>query len=111
MPSVLITGGSRGIARAASLMAAERGWSVGVNYVSDEKAAQSVVGEIAGQGGKAVALRGDVAREDEVVAMFEAARTALGPLDGVVVNAGVAATPSRLVDMSVERMRHIFEVN
>ena len=39
MPSVLITGGSRGIGRAASLMAAERGWSVGVNYVSDEKAA------------------------------------------------------------------------
>ncbi len=111
MPSVLITGGSRGIGRAASLMAAERGWSVGVNYVSDEKAAQSVVAQIAGQGGKAVALRGDVAREDEVVAMFEAATNALGPLDGVVVNAGVGAPTSRLVDMTAERMRHVFEVN
>src|ERR1700677_5299793 len=109
--SVLITGGSRGIGRAASLMAAQRGWSVGVNYVTDEKAAQSVVAQIAGQGGKAVALKGDVAHEEEVVAMFEAATNALGPLDGVVVNAGVAAPTSRLVDMSAERMRQVFEVN
>src|ERR1700683_2377366 len=100
--SVLVTGGSRGIGRGACLMAAQRGWSVGVNFVTDEKAAQSVVAEIARAGGKAVALRGDVAREDEVVAMFEAATTAPGPLDGVCVNAGVAATASRLVDMSVE---------
>src|SRR5271170_860544 len=109
--SVLITGGSRGIGRAACLMAAQRGWSVGVNYIRDEKAAQSVVADIAGQGGKAVALKGDVAREDEVVAMFEAATVAFGLLDGVVVNAGVGAPTSRLVDMSVERMRLVFEVN
>jgi NAD(P)-dependent dehydrogenase (short-subunit alcohol dehydrogenase family) len=43
--------------------------------------------------------------------MFDAATDALGPLDGVVINAGVAATTSRLVDMSVERMRLVFEVN
>src|SRR3984885_12690163 len=108
MPSVLITGGSRGIGRATSLMAAERGWSVGVNYVSDEKAAQSVVAQIAGQGGKAVALKGDVAREEEVVAMFESATYALDPLDGVVLNGGVAAPPSRLANMTAERMRRVF---
>ena len=62
-------------------------------------------------GGKAVAVAGDVSRESDVIAMFEATTKALGPLDGVVVNAGVAATSSRLVDMSVERMRQVFEVN
>jgi NAD(P)-dependent dehydrogenase (short-subunit alcohol dehydrogenase family) len=109
--SVLITGGSRGIGRAACLLAAKRGWSVGVNYLKDEAAAQSVVSDATRLGVKAVALQGDVAREEDVVAMFEAATEALGPLDGVVVNAGVGASTSRLVDMSAERMRNVFEVN
>jgi NAD(P)-dependent dehydrogenase (short-subunit alcohol dehydrogenase family) len=109
--SVLITGGSRGIGRAACLLAAKRGWSVGVNYLKDEAAAQSVVSDATRLGVKAVALQGDVAREEGVVAMFEAATEALGPLDGVVVNAGVGASTSRLVDMSAERMRNVFEVN
>ena len=43
--------------------------------------------------------------------MFDAATNALGPLDGVVVNAGVGAATSRLVDMTVERMRLVFDVN
>ena len=109
--SILITGGSRGIGRAASLLAAQRGWSVGVNYVKDEAAAQSVVGEAVRLGGKAVALKGDVAREEDVIAMFESATAALGPLDGVVINAGIGAPTSRLVDMSAERMRQVLEVN
>src|ERR1700722_7340316 len=106
--SVLITGGSRGIGRAACLLAARQGWSVGVNYVKDEKSANSAVAEIERLGGKAIALRGDMAREDDIVAMFDAATKAFGSLDGVVVNAGVAAPTSRLVDMSAERMRHVF---
>jgi NAD(P)-dependent dehydrogenase (short-subunit alcohol dehydrogenase family) len=109
--TILITGGSRGIGRAACVLAARRGWSVGVNYLKDRVAAQSAVAEAEQSGGKAVALAGDVSRESDVMSMFDAATTALGPLDGVVINAGVAATSSRLVDMSVERMRLVFEVN
>jgi NAD(P)-dependent dehydrogenase (short-subunit alcohol dehydrogenase family) len=109
--NVLITGGSRGIGRAACLLAGQRGWSVGVNYLKDEKSADAVVAEVERLGGKAVALRGDVAREDDVIAMFEAATKAFGTLDGVVVNAGVAAPNSKLVDMTVERMRNVFDVN
>ena len=109
--TILITGGSRGIGRAACLLAAQRGWSVGVNYLKDRAAAQSAVAEVERSGGKAVALAGDVSRENDVISMFDAATSALGPLDGVVINAGVAATSSRLVDMSVERMRLVFEVN
>jgi NAD(P)-dependent dehydrogenase (short-subunit alcohol dehydrogenase family) len=109
--TILVTGGSRGIGRAACFLAAQRGWSLGVNYVKDRAAAQSTVREVERLGGKAVALAGDVSRESDVVGMFDAATEALGPLDGVVVNAGVAAPTSRLVDMSVERMRLVFEVN
>jgi NAD(P)-dependent dehydrogenase (short-subunit alcohol dehydrogenase family) len=109
--AILITGASRGIGRAAALLACVRGWSVGVNYLHDEDSAHEVVEAIARAGGKAVALRGDVADEDDVVAMFEGATRALGPLRGVVANAGIVAPTARLVDMSVERMRRVFEVN
>jgi len=109
--TILITGASRGIGRAAALLAGRRGWSVGVNYVRDEAAALAVVREIQRSGGKAVALHGDVAFEADVVGLFEGAVKALGPLDGVVVNAGIVAPPARLADMSVERMKRVFDVN
>jgi len=108
---VLITGGSRGIGRAISVLAARQGWSVGVNYREDVHAADEVVQAIAGTGGRAVALKGDVAVEADVVGMFEAATRALGPLSGVVANAGVVAPAARLADMSAERMRRVFEIN
>ena len=109
--TILITGASRGIGRAAALAASARGWSIGVNYPRDEAAAQEVVAQIARAGGRAVALRGDVANEADVAAIFEGAARALGPVTGVVANAGVVAPTSRLADMSVERMRRVFEVN
>jgi NAD(P)-dependent dehydrogenase (short-subunit alcohol dehydrogenase family) len=109
--TILITGASRGIGRAAALLAGRRGWSVGVNYVRDEESAQRVVREIERAGGRGVALHGDVAFEADVLEMFEGATRALGPLDGMVVNAGIVAPGARLVDMSVERMRRMFDVN
>ena len=109
--TILITGASRGIGRAAALLAGRRGWSVGVNYRDDAASAATVVAAIEGAGGRAVALRGDVAVEADVLAIFEGAVRALGALDGVVVNAGIVAPTARLVDMSVERMRRVFEVN
>lgn len=109
--AILITGASRGIGRAAALLASARGWSVGVNYARDEAAAHEVVEEIARAGGKAVALRGDVSNEEDVASMFDGATRALGPLSGVVANAGIVAPAARLADMSAERMRRVLEVN
>jgi NAD(P)-dependent dehydrogenase (short-subunit alcohol dehydrogenase family) len=109
--ALLITGASRGIGRASALLAARHGWSVGVNYRNDVDAAEEVVRAIAKAGGRAVPLKGDVAIEADIVAMFEQATQALGLLTGVVVNAGIIAPTARLVEMTAERMRHIFEVN
>jgi NAD(P)-dependent dehydrogenase (short-subunit alcohol dehydrogenase family) len=109
--AILVTGAARGIGRAIAGLAATRGWPVGVNYLRDERAAHSVVEEIARGGGKAVALRGDVANEEDVKAMFDGAARALGPICGVVANAGIVAPAARLADMSLERMRRVFEVN
>ena len=109
--ALLITGASRGIGRATALLAAKHGWSVGVNYRNDVDAAEDVVRAIAKAGGRAVPLKGDVATETDVVAIFEQATQALGLLTGVVANAGIIAPTARLADMSAERIRHVFEVN
>ena len=109
--ALLITGASRGIGRASALLAAKHGWWVGVNYRNDVDAAEEVVRTIAKSGGHAVPLKGDVAIEADIVAIFEQATQALGLLTGVVANAGIIAPTARLVDMSNERMRRVFEVN
>jgi NAD(P)-dependent dehydrogenase (short-subunit alcohol dehydrogenase family) len=109
--TVLITGGSRGIGRACALLAAKQEWSVSINYREDSRAADAVVETIAKTGGRAVALKGDVASEADTIAMFDATERALGPLDAVIINAGIVAPTAKLVDMTVERMRRVFEVN
>lgn len=108
--TILITGASRGIGRSAAILAGQRGWSVGVNYVGNKAAADEVVNAVIAAGGKAKSIQGDVAIEADVISMFEQARE-LGQLDGVVVNAGVVAPSVRLMDMDIQRMRRIFEIN
>lgn len=109
--TVLVTGASRGIGRAVAIMAGSRGWSVGVNYVNDKVSADSAVAAITAAGGKAIAAQGDAGDEAQMSAVFEATEKALGKLDGLVVNAGILATPAPVADMTIERIRRTFEVN
>ena len=109
--TILVTGASRGIGRATAELAGERGWSVGVNFVGQQTAAEEVVATVAAAGGRAIPLRGDVGDEADIVAMFAATEESLGPLDGVVINAGIAAQAMPLAEMSAARMRRLFEVN
>jgi NAD(P)-dependent dehydrogenase (short-subunit alcohol dehydrogenase family) len=108
---VLITGGSRGIGRAAAVLCGARGWSVGVNYASNREAADRTVADTIKAGGRAIAVQGDVAREADVIAMFDATAKAFGRLDGLVNNAGIVAPLSPLVDISLDRMKRVFDTN
>ncbi|MBN9139125.1 SDR family oxidoreductase [Phyllobacterium sp.] len=108
--TILITGASRGIGRAAAILAGQKGWSVGVNYVGNKAAADDVVAAIVAAGGKAKAIQGDVANEADVIAMFKQTEE-LGPLDGLVVNAGIVAPASKLMDIDTERLKRMFDVN
>ena len=110
-PALLVTGGSRGIGQATAALAAREGWNVAVTYVSDGAAGAQAVRDVENAGGTGVALRCDVREEAEVVAAFDAAEEALGPLSAVVVNAGVVAPLSRLADMEAERLRMVTDTN
>lgn len=109
--SILITGGSRGIGRATALLAGKRGWSVGVNYAGNEAAANETVSAVESAGGRAIAIKGDVAVEADVIAMFDAVETAFGRLDGLVNNAGIVGTRQAFADYSLERLRRITDIN
>ncbi|MCE9659786.1 MAG: SDR family oxidoreductase [Burkholderiales bacterium] len=109
--TVLVTGGGRGIGRATSLLCAARGWAVAVNYAHDAAAAESVVAAIEAGGGRALAVRADVARDAEVSAMFAAIDRALPPLAGLVNNAGVVDLGSRVDAMTPARLERMFAIN
>jgi len=108
---ILVTGGSRGIGAATAMLAARRGYAVAVNYVRDADAAASVVEAIRAGGGEALALRADVAREDEVVALFRQVDERLGPLDALVNNAGILDTQMRVEAMDAGRIQRILAAN
>jgi 3-oxoacyl-[acyl-carrier protein] reductase len=89
--SALVTGGSRGIGAAIAKTLAREGWPVGVNYRSDDQAAETVVREITDAGGRARALKGDIADPDTADALFKALEEEFGPVLVLVNNAGVRA--------------------
>lgn len=107
----LITGGSRGIGAATAMLAASQGWAVAVNYLANQAAAEAVVQQIRAQGGQAIAVQGDVAHEEQVLAMFAAVDAQLGRLTALVNNAGVVDVTARVDEMGVARLRRMFETN
>ena len=109
--TVLITGGSRGIGRATAILAGKRGWSVGVNYLANAEAAAETVRSVVAAGGQAIAIPGDVSLERDVIAMFDAAQAAFGPITALVNNAGIVGMKSALAEMTLERLRRVFDIN
>ncbi len=109
--AILVTGGGRGIGAAVSRLAAARGYNVAVNYAQDEKAAQGVVDSITGSGGKAVAVRGDVADASQIVRMFDTAERHLGSLTALIANAGITGPINRLDEADPETIARVIDVN
>ena len=108
---LLITGGSRGIGAAAAVLAAARGWDVAVNYTRDAAAAETVAERVRAEGRRAITVCADVSDEAAVLAMFRAVDEGLGPLGGLVNNAGVVDMASRVDQMSMARLQRMFAIN
>jgi 3-oxoacyl-[acyl-carrier protein] reductase len=85
----VVTGASKGIGAEIAKQFAAEGASVVVNYASSKSGADAVVSEIAKKGGKAVAVRGDVAKQADIEKLLADANKTYGKLDILVNNAGV----------------------
>jgi NAD(P)-dependent dehydrogenase (short-subunit alcohol dehydrogenase family) len=108
---LVVTGGSRGIGAATALLAAQRGYSVCVNYRQNGEAAAQVVKTIEAMGARAVAVLGDVAVETDVVRLFDTCDEVLGSPVGLVNNAGILETQMRVETMDAARLHRIFATN
>jgi NAD(P)-dependent dehydrogenase (short-subunit alcohol dehydrogenase family) len=108
---LLITGASRGIGAETARLAAARGYSLCLNYRHNEHAANELLDALTVGGHQAIIYQADVAVEAEVEAMYRVIDRDLGPVDGLVNNAGILEPQSDLVDMSPERWRRILETN
>jgi 3-oxoacyl-[acyl-carrier protein] reductase len=86
----LVTGSSRGIGRGIALQLAQDGWAVAINYLQQKEKAEALVEQLRSEGCEAIAVQADVANRQAVRNMVAAVETALGPVELLVNNAGVA---------------------
>jgi 3-oxoacyl-[acyl-carrier protein] reductase len=106
----VVTGASKGIGASIALHLAAEGARVVVNYASSKEGADRVVAEIAGKGGKAIAVQANVAKEADIVRLFAETKKAFERLDILVNNAGVYEF-GPLENVTAEQYHRMFDVN
>jgi 3-oxoacyl-[acyl-carrier protein] reductase len=106
----IVTGGSRGIGRAAAERLAADGQAVVIGYAGNKAEADKTVGEITANGGQAVAAQGDVADEKAVAAVFDLAEQTFGGVD-VVVNSAGTMPLGTVADMDLDTFDRVLRTN
>ncbi|MFZ0137623.1 MAG: SDR family oxidoreductase [Candidatus Sulfotelmatobacter sp.] len=109
--TIIITGASRGIGAAIAKLAAARGFSVAVNFATGEAEAGALAEAIIAAGGRACAIQADVAREEDIIRLFETAERELGPIKGLVNNAAITGGFSRVDSVSARTLAQVMSVN
>lgn len=108
--TAVVTGASKGIGASIAKHLAAEGASVIVNYSSSKEGADRVVSEIVSAGGKAVAVKANVSRQDEIVNLFSETKKAFGPVDILVNNAGIYQMLP-LAEITPEHFHAQFDIN
>ena len=111
MKSLLITGGSQGIGKATALEAAKKGMFIGINYNSNDKAAEETLSEVKELGGEGVILKCDVSKNSAVKDMFENFVNNAGSLDGVFNNAGTTGPVSKIHELDPNDFKSLIDTN
>lgn len=107
----VVTGGSRGIGAATAIRLAAAGHDVAICYLREAEAAQEVLAGVRAAGRRGVAVPVDVSIEGDVERLFDTAAAELGPVTGLVNNAGITSPAGRLVDLSTTDLRKVVDVN
>ena len=110
-PVLVVTGGSRGIGAATARLAAERGYSVCLNYLRNADAAEAVAADVRRAGVEALAVQADVGVEADVVRLFKECDAKLGRLAALVNNAGILETHTRVEKMDAGRLQRVLAAN
>lgn len=108
---MIVTGGGRGIGGATSRLAAERGYAVAINYLSDQVPAEALAEDIRIQGGKALAIQGDMTKFADIENLFNQTEKNFGSILVVVNNAGITGKSSRLDAASPETIAQVIAIN
>jgi len=106
----VITGGSRGIGKAISMMLATKGVKIAVNYSSGAESADQVVKEMEGMGRASIKVKADVTKQPEVQSMFQSVLSHFGRVDVLVNNAGTVGQPNFL-EISEAEWDRVLAVN
>ena len=108
--TALVTGASSGIGQATAIELARAGADVVVNFHSSQDGADETVQAIAALGQKAVAIKADVSKEDDILALFDEAERQCGPIDIVVSNAGLQKDAA-IGEMTLDDWNAVISVN
>ena len=111
MKNLLITGGSQGIGKATALEAAKKGMFIGINYNSNDKAAEETLSEVKQLGGEGIILKCDVSNHSAVKDMFENFVDTAGSLDGVFNNAGTTGPVSKIHELDPKDFKSLIDTN
>ena len=108
--TLLITGGASGIGAETARQAATRGYGIAINYRTRDAQAKAVVADVEARGGKAIALPGDMAREADIVRMFQETEKALGAVTHLVNSAGFSQR-TRVDEYDAALLEKFFAIN
>jgi NAD(P)-dependent dehydrogenase (short-subunit alcohol dehydrogenase family) len=109
--TLIVTGASRGIGAAITKLAGARGFSVAVNFATGKVEAEAIAEQIIAVGGRARTIQADVAREEDVIRLFETAELKLGPIKALVNNAAITGGFSRVDSVTAKTIEQVMAVN
>ena len=107
----IVTGASRGIGAATAELLAKNGYVVCVNYLGNEARANEVVASINKNGGKAIAVKADVGKEEDILRLFSTVDKKLGPVTALVNNAGTNGGICEVENITLDRLHTVFAAN